>query len=139
MSWWPRVRAAQEMPADAERVLELARAKGLSLPRAIFLATPARKPSSANTFAGESRSRDKDSCGGPLKLDLMRSASDRIRWKWRSRKGTRSTHGPAPASSIADVNELVTSGPISTGSFGTILIGMFDNPGASIKFAGANR
>jgi hypothetical protein len=35
-----------------------------------------------------------------------------------------------------DVNEIIRQGPIGTGSFGTHLIGVFDNPGVEFHFAG---
>jgi hypothetical protein len=35
-----------------------------------------------------------------------------------------------------DVSEIIRQGPIATGSFGTHLLGVFDNPGARFEFAG---
>jgi hypothetical protein len=127
----------QEIPAEAQRVLDLARAKVLhttrNLPRYTCQETIQREylsPVNRNP-------RIKETCDGSLKMDLVRSASDRIRLEVAIAEGHEIDAWPGASRFDAEsVDELVTSGPISTGSFGTILIGIFDNPGASIEFAG---
>ena len=131
------IACAQEMPAEAQRVLELARAKVLNttrnLPRYTCQETIEREYLSPSKVVRH----DKDTCDGPARVDLVRSAADRIRLEVGISEG-HEIHAWAGASQFdsRDVNDLVTSGPVSTGSFGTILNGVFDNPGAHITFAG---
>ncbi len=128
---------AQEMPADAQRVFELARTKVLhttrNLPRYTCQETIEREYLSPSKI----HPQDKDSCDAPRQVDLTRTATDRIRLEVAISDG-HEIHAWPGASQFdsRDVNELVTSGPVSTGSFGTILNGVFDNPGARITFAG---
>ena len=128
---------AQEMPADAQRVLDLARAKVLhttrNLPRYTCQETIQREylsPVNRNP-------QIKETCDASLKVNLVRSSTDRIRLEVAISEGHEIDAWPgASRFDSENVDELVTSGPISTGSFGTTLIGIFDNPGAHFEFAG---
>jgi hypothetical protein len=128
---------AEEMPADAQRVLDLARAKVLhttrSLPRYTCQETIQREYLSPVNL----NPRIKETCDRPVQVELIRSSTDRIRLEVAVTEGREIDAWPGASRFDAqDVDELVTSGPISTGSFGTILTGIFDNPGTDIEFAG---
>jgi hypothetical protein len=72
-------------------------------------------------------------------VDLFRTATDRVRLEVAVAEGREINAWPGASQfDSRDVDQLVTSGPVSTGAFGTLLRGVFDNPGARITFVGEN-
>jgi hypothetical protein len=128
---------AQDMPAEAQRLLDLARTNVLhttrNLPRYTCQETIEREylsPANLNP-------RIKETCDGPVRVNLVRASTDRIRLEVAIADGQEINAWPGASQfDSRSVDELVTSGPISTGSFGTLLIGVFENPGARITFNG---
>jgi hypothetical protein len=74
---------------------------------------------------------DPDSTPAALKLE----ATDRLRLEVTVSEGREIYSWPgATRFDSRDVDEIIHEGPIGTGSFGTHLLGIFDNPGAEFHF-----
>ncbi len=128
---------AQEMPAEAQRVLELATAKVLNttrnLPRYTCQETIQREYLSPLKVPRQ----DKNTCPAVQPRDLIKTAADRVRLEVAVAEGREINAWPGASQfDSRDIDSFVTSGPISTGAFGTLLRGVFDNPGARVTFAG---
>jgi hypothetical protein len=128
---------AQPMTADAQQVLDLARAKVLhttrNLPRYTCQETIEREYLQPSKIYPQ----NKEVCPGAQRVDLIRAATDRIRLEVAISEGREINAWPgASRFDSRSADELITSGPISTGAFGTLLMGVFDNAGARIAFAG---
>jgi len=143
MRFWPILLAwgswAQTMPPDAARVLEAARIKVLrtsrNLPRYTCQETIARE----YLDPPKHRAKSRESCPATDPEGLVRSATDRLRLEVAVSEG-REIHAWPGASSFdtRNLDQLVSGGPLSTGAFGTILGGIFDNAGAHFEFAREN-
>jgi hypothetical protein len=73
---------------------------------------------------------------GAKRVDLIRAATDRVRLEVAIAEGREINAWPGASQfDSRDVDQLVSSGPVSTGGFGTLLRDLFDNPGAQIRFA----
>jgi hypothetical protein len=128
---------AQEMPAEAQRVLELARTKVLHTTRNLPRYTCQEAIEREYLSPSKMDPRQKETCDGPPRGDLVRTAIDRVRLEVAVAEGQEIHAWPGASQfDTRELHELITTGPVSTGSFGTILIGLFDNPGARITFDG---
>jgi hypothetical protein len=133
---WAGSAQAQEMPAEAQRVLELATGKVLNTARKLPRYTCQERIEREYLSPSKVLPQDKSTCGAK-RADLIRVATDRVRLEVAIADGREINAWPGASQfDSRDVDQLVTSGPISTGSFGTLLRGVFDNPGARVTFAG---
>jgi hypothetical protein len=131
------IAAAQEIPAEAQRVLSLAVVKVLNTTRRLPRYTCQETIEREYLSPSKALRQDKDTCPAADRAVLFRTATDRVRLDVAVAEGREINSWPgASRFDSRSIDELVTSGPIGTGSFGTLLKGVFDNPGARIAFAG---
>lgn len=129
----------QTMPADASRVLETARVKILrtsrNLPRYTCQETVARE----YLNPPKHRPKSTESCPATDPQALVRVATDRLRLEVAVSEG-REIHAWPGATKFdtRELDQMIGSGPLSTGLFGTVLGGIFDNPGTHFEFAAEN-
>src|ERR1700691_1992769 len=98
-----------------------------------YLAAPAGKPSASLLTEPASCENKEIGKNGPLSL----VAEDRLRLEVAVGESGE-IHSWVGASSFdsRSLFEMVSSGPISSGNFGTYLLDIFENPGARLKFTG---
>lgn len=140
MRFWPILFASAcwaQMPQDAARLLDAARVKVLrtsrNLPRYTCQETIVRD----YLDRAKKAAKTKETCPAADPENLVRTAMDRVRLEVAVSEGSEIHAWPGASKfDSRSLGEMVTSGPLSTGAFGTILGGVFDNPGARFEFAG---
>ena len=90
------------------------------------------RPQAPGSFCAQVNA-DRDSGRGAPRLD----ATDRLRLEVTVSEGREIYSFPgATRFDTRDIDEIIRQGPIGTGSFGTHLTGIFDNPGVAFQFSG---
>jgi len=90
----------------------------------------APRPQALGSFCAQVKG-DRNSGRGAPRLD----ATDRLRLEVTVSEGREIYSFPgATRFDTRDIDEIIRQGPIGTGSFGTHLLGIFDNPGVAFQF-----
>ena len=130
-------------PADPVQVLAQARVKLAAIARKlpkytcletierVYYAAPAEKPNASLLTEAASCENKEIGRNGPLSL----VAEDRLRLEVAvGESGEIHSWVAASRFDSRPLFEMIPSGPISSGSFGTYLVDIFQNPGARLKF-----
>jgi hypothetical protein len=129
-------RALQKLAGTERRLLKYTCLE--TVERAYYSEPPVKVSQNVMTEAPPASSCDKKEFGrqGHLLLD----AEDRLRLEVAVSNG-REIHSWPNGSELGarSVFEMVTAGPMHTGAIGTTLVDVFENPGATYRFAGAGR